>query len=256
MKNLKKHTVFFLLPLSLLFTTSNLSSQEIPDRGPIPFAAYDQDSNGMVSAKEFKSAQDQRLAKRKSQGVPMRNPAFEPSFVMFDSNKDGQLSKDELVAGQKKQMKMRRLQAGGMGQGKVNPQAQGNTNNGTTMPEYDPRKLISMPDNVRTIMRKDMQANMSILSSIIGYLAANDLEAAAKAAELGMGKSAMGKHRGSGAAPGWFMSSEMRTLGWGLHEAASEFAITAKQGDMNKTLKALEKVTSTCVACHFTYRTR
>ena len=101
-----------------------------------------------------------------------------------------------------------------------------------------------------------MQANLSALNAIIGYLASKDFQAAADAAEEVMGKSAMGKHRGSGAAPGWFMSNEMRMLGWNMHEAASGFSEIAKKGDIQDALKALERITSLCAACHFTYRTQ
>ena len=97
--------------------------------------------------------------------------------------------------------------------------------------------------------------NLSVLVAITGFLTENNFAAAAEAAETGMGRSSMGKHRGTGAAPGWFMSNEMRTIGWGMHDAASEFAVIAKKGDMNSSMKALEKILRACVACHNSYRT-
>ena len=39
-------------------------------------------------------------------------------------------------------------------------------------------------------------------------------------------------------------------------QAASEFAAAAKTGDRDKALALLPNLTSACVACHFSYRTR
>ena len=52
------------------------------------------------------------------------------------------------------------------------------------------------------------------------------------------------------------MPLEMRNIGWSMHEAATDFANIAKQGDVKETYIALQKITSACVACHYSYRTR
>ena len=120
----------------------------------------------------------------------------------------------------------------------------------------DPRQLVSMPDQTRNLMRKDMLNHLSALNEIIGYLAANNLNAAADVAESKMGKSSMGKHRGTGMGPGRFMPLEMRNIGWSMHNAATEFAQIVKQGDLKSAYSSLQKITSSCVACHYSYRTR
>ncbi|WP_038070612.1 cytochrome c [Hydrogenovibrio kuenenii] len=120
----------------------------------------------------------------------------------------------------------------------------------------DLRQLVSMPDQAREFMRKDMLDHLSALNEIIGYLAENKLDAAADVAETRMGRTSMGKHRGTGMGPGRFMPLEMRKLGWGMHDAASEFSKIAKQGDIKSAYSALQKITSSCVACHYSYRTR
>lgn len=120
----------------------------------------------------------------------------------------------------------------------------------------DQRKLVSMPDQARQLMRIDMLDHMAALNEIIAHLATNNLSAAAEVAEKRMGKSSMGKHRATGMGPGRFMPPEMRSIGWGMHESASEFARIAKQGDQKKAYSALQKVSTACVACHYTYRTR
>jgi len=120
----------------------------------------------------------------------------------------------------------------------------------------DLRQLVSMPAQAREFMRKDMLEHLSALNEIIGYLASNNLDAAADVAETRLGRSSMGKHRGTGMGPGRFMPIEMRNIGWGMHDAASEFSKIAKQGDLKSAYSALQKVTSSCVACHYIYRTR
>ena len=120
----------------------------------------------------------------------------------------------------------------------------------------DTRQLVTMPDQARILMRKDMLDHLSSLNEIIGYLASNNLSAAAEIAETKMGRSSMGKHRSTGMGPGRFMPLEMRNLGWGMHDAATEFSKIAKQGDLKSAYSALQKVTSSCVACHYSYRTR
>lgn len=125
-------------------------------------------------------------------------------------------------------------------------------------PPQDVRQLVNMPDLPRSLMRADMQDHLAALNEIIGYLAENKLSAAAETAEKRMGQSSMGKHayiaRGQG--PGRFMPDTMRQMGWNMHDAASEFAKMAKSGDQAKSLAALQQLTSSCVACHMSFRTR
>ena len=128
--------------------------------------------------------------------------------------------------------------------------------NANTSPGNDHRQLVTMPDQARQLMRQDMLIHLSALNEIIGYLAENNLDAAADVAETSMGKSAMGKHRATGMGPGRFMPLEMRKIGWGMHESATEFSRVAKEGDLKNAYSALQKVTASCVACHYSYRTR
>ena len=120
----------------------------------------------------------------------------------------------------------------------------------------DYRQLIEIPAQSRKLMRDDMLDHLSALNEIIGLLADNKLDAVAEVAEKRLGKSSMGKHRGTGMGPGRFMPPEMRNIGWGMHDAASELAQHAKKGDLTGSYQALQKVTAACVACHFSYRTR
>lgn len=125
-------------------------------------------------------------------------------------------------------------------------------------PPQDHRQLVAMPELPRALMRADMQDHLVALNEIFGYLAENNLAAAAETAEKRLGNSSMGKHavmaRGQG--PGRFMPDAMRQIGWEMHAAGSEFAQVAKGGDTAKTYTALQKVMASCVACHMSFRTR
>jgi hypothetical protein len=130
------------------------------------------------------------------------------------------------------------------------------TRSATISPGSDHRQLVSMPDETSQLMRQDMLDHLSALNEIIGLLAANNLDAAADVAETRMGKSSMGKHRATGVGPGRFMPLEMRNIGWGMHESATELSEAAKEGNLKGAYSALQKVTTACVACHYSYRTR
>ena len=125
-------------------------------------------------------------------------------------------------------------------------------------PPQDHRQLVNMPDLPRSLMRSDMLDHLAALNEIIGYLAVNNLTAAGETAEKRMGQSTMGKHaavaRGQG--PGRFMPEAMQQIGWNMHDSATEFAQVAKGGDQVKAFAALQQLTSSCVACHMSFRTR
>lgn len=120
----------------------------------------------------------------------------------------------------------------------------------------DLREFVAMPDEARQLMRQEMLDHLAALNEIYGYLAENNPAAAADVAETRMGMSAMGRHRASGKGPGRYMPQEMRNIGHGMHVSASAFSRAARRGDMEGAYQALEKVTGSCVACHYSYRTR
>ncbi len=267
MKSSNSAGLFILFAISILSTS--VYSEPVPKRGSISFVAYDKDGDGLISEKEFNQVREERLSQRVTEGRPMRGIANAPSFSTFDTNQDGQLTENELIAGQKVQMGKRRnmgaRQDRGTGQGtgmrkNISELSEYDSTKGRGIdPEettYDPRKLVEMPEKAIAIMRKDMQSNLAALNTMISKLALSEFESAGELAENVMGKSTMGKHRESGAAPGRFMPNEMRNLGWGMHEAASEFAEVVKQGNIKTSLKSLEKLTSYCVACHYAYKIR
>lgn len=110
--------VFSLGLLALLFSAA-LQSEELSARGPIPFNVYDKDGNGLISEAEFNGVRAERMSQRAADGMPMRNAGNAPMFSAFDSNGDGQLTQEELQAGQQTQMGQRGVKGpgGGMGPG-------------------------------------------------------------------------------------------------------------------------------------------
>ena len=120
----------------------------------------------------------------------------------------------------------------------------------------DLRTFVEIPDKVRQILHEDMLDHLAVLNEINRYLAENDLRAAAEVAETGMGRSLLAKYQDKDMRPGRYMPKEMREIGWELHNAANEFATMARKGDLKKTLLAYHRISSACVACHYSYRTR
>jgi Ca2+-binding EF-hand superfamily protein len=89
---------------SLGVIASALLAQDLPERGPVPFAAYDVNGDGYVSKQEFYDIRDARMQQKATAGMPMRNAGNAPDFEVLDTNKDGQLSELELLRGQNANM--------------------------------------------------------------------------------------------------------------------------------------------------------
>ena len=120
----------------------------------------------------------------------------------------------------------------------------------------DLRRFVEMPEQARQILREDMLEHLAVLNEMNRYLAENDLRAAAEVAETGMGRSLLSKYQEVEMRPGHYMPKEMREIGWELHTAAALFVTAARQGNLHKTLFAYHRITSACVACHYSYRIR
>ncbi len=122
-------------------------------------------------------------------------------------------------------------------------------------PVPDARIHVPMPVEQRQILREQMKTFLVTLARIQGLMAEGDLAEAAVLAETSMGRSERGKHRGKGG-PGLYMPVPMRTLAWEMHDRASEFALVAQEGDVTESYRALQRLQTSCISCHFTYSTR
>ncbi len=122
----------------------------------------------------------------------------------------------------------------------------------------DARPLALMPPAAQESLREEMLGNLLAINEILTLMAAGKVKEAGQLAETSLGQSAMGKHRGKplDARPGAHMPPAMHEIGMDGHRAVSEFAKAAASGDRDKALAELPKLTGSCVACHYSWRTR
>ena len=83
---LKTVKLSLVLACSLSVMSSTVIAQDLPERGPIPFASYDKNKDGSVSEDEFYNTRATRMSKKASQGMPMRNAANAPDFSVFEKH--------------------------------------------------------------------------------------------------------------------------------------------------------------------------
>ena len=110
-------TAGLMIVLAGCVVISGAHAKEGSMHGPAPFSDFDMDENGFVSEAEFYSVREQRMAARASEGKKMRCAKYAPSFADLDTDGDGQLSPEELTAGQKAHMSKCREMGHGEGKG-------------------------------------------------------------------------------------------------------------------------------------------
>ena len=122
----------------------------------------------------------------------------------------------------------------------------------------DTRQFVKLPAPAQEALRQEMLENLVTVNEVLALMAEGKTREAGEVAEAKLGMSAMGKHRSKpmDARPGPHMPPAMHGIGMDGHKAASEFATVAKTGERDKALALLPNLTTACVACHFSYRTR
>lgn len=122
--------------------------------------------------------------------------------------------------------------------------------------EDDARVAVEMPSMMRTHMLANMRDHLLALQQIQSTLAAGEYDAAAAIAEQRLGMSSLRSHGASHMAG--FMPQGMQDTGSAMHQAASRFAVAARDAavtrDLPRVLASLSEVTAQCVACHANYR--
>lgn len=122
----------------------------------------------------------------------------------------------------------------------------------------DARQAVEMPAPMREHMLANMRDHLTALAEIQAALAKGKFGEAADIAENRIGMSSLQAHGASHMAP--YMPQPMQDLGTAMHRAASRFARTAQeaqvQGGVPRSLEALAELTQQCVACHAGYRLR
>ena len=120
--------------------------------------------------------------------------------------------------------------------------------------EEDKRILVKMPKMMQQHQLANMRDHLMAINEILLHLGKDELDKAAEIAEARLGMSSLSKHGAHHMAK--VMPKEMRAIGTSMHKAASRFALKAQEGDALPAYKALQEITSACVACHAGYRTR
>ncbi|MHB1677709.1 MAG: hypothetical protein ACYCSS_09270 [Sulfuriferula sp.] len=116
----------------------------------------------------------------------------------------------------------------------------------------DARQKISMPDRMKEHMLARMRDHLLALHEIQVAMSRGDLDKASDIAETRLGVSSMPLPMRHQMTP--YMPQAMRMIGMTMHKAASRFAMTATEGDMQRAMYSLSAVTQQCVACHAAYR--
>lgn len=101
--------LFSICAASLLLSAAAVA-QDMPDRGPMPFSAFDLDGDGAVTEAEFDQMRAKRMAAAAEAGRPMHGMAKAPGFSDFDADGDGKLTPEEFAEARQKHMAM--MQAG------------------------------------------------------------------------------------------------------------------------------------------------
>lgn len=136
MKTIQSSKSLFLATAALCLLGSLATAANLSQRGPISFDIYDTNKDNLVSESEFYDARAKRQVIKANQGMPMRNAGNAPIFEQFDTNKDGKLTKVELLEGQNAQMQKNRANRG-------NRQNMQGTNMQRNMPSFESFDLNS-----------------------------------------------------------------------------------------------------------------
>lgn len=105
-------------------------------------------------------------------------------------------------------------------------------------------------------MKQNMRDHLQALSQIEAALGASQYDNVADIAEQRLGMPSLQSPGAAHMAP--FMPKEMQAIGTEMHHAASRFAVSVRNaevnGDLRPAMTDLSKVSRQCVACHAAYR--
>jgi len=118
------------------------------------------------------------------------------------------------------------------------------------------RERVAFPPKLKTETLANMRDHLLAIQEITAYLADKKFDAAADVAETRLGMTSLQRHGAHEVAK--YMPAGMRQIGHGMHQAASQFAMAAKDtgvsGDTGAALRALANMQASCVACHAGYQ--
>lgn len=116
----------------------------------------------------------------------------------------------------------------------------------------DKRELINMPKMMQQHMLANMRDHLVTLDKALLLLSQEKFDEAAELVEQRLGMSSLDDHGAAHMAH--VMPKAMRAIGTEMHRAASRFALTAQEEELQPSLSALQAVTGQCVSCHRQYR--
>ena len=128
--------------------------------------------------------------------------------------------------------------------GAIHPSAYSNEDN---------RKFVEMPKMMQEHQLANMRDHLMAINEILLSMGNGNLDKAAEIAENRLGMSSLSNHGAHHMAK--LMPEEMKAIGTSMHKAASRFALKAEEGEPLAAYKALQEITSACVACHAGYKT-
>ncbi|MDX2506949.1 MAG: hypothetical protein QNL62_21085 [Gammaproteobacteria bacterium] len=118
------------------------------------------------------------------------------------------------------------------------------------------RQSAELPSHVSRQLMSNMRDHLEVLEEITLLLSEDKYVEAADTAEKNLGMTSVEIHYQKFI--GKYMPKGMRNIGRQMHEAASDFALSAreaeKDGSVNRAIAALSQVMKQCVACHNAYR--
>jgi cytochrome c556 len=125
----------------------------------------------------------------------------------------------------------------------------------------DARELVRLPKPMQEHMLGNMRDHLATLNEIIGDVANDKFDEAAKITEQRLGMSSLSAHGAAHLAP--YFPKPMQDIGTSMHHASSRLVIVLQNASVTPTVdamreinKALHEVTTACEACHASYRLR
>jgi len=112
-------------------------AQGMPMRGPMPYAAFDRDGNGIVTEEEFAAMRRDRMEARMAEMRTRCDASSARLFARLDTNDDAQLSREELGAWQRARMERRRPMGMGYGPGMDMGRGMGMMRNRPAFTDFD-----------------------------------------------------------------------------------------------------------------------
>ncbi|MCX7140613.1 MAG: cytochrome C [Proteobacteria bacterium] len=117
------------------------------------------------------------------------------------------------------------------------------------MSTIDARIPLKVSPEMKRNQLSNMRGHVEAINSIVGLMSENKFEEASKVAHSKLGLSPEMQSM-----CGMFNDENFEKLGLAFHKSGDDLGDTLQTKDMYASLRALNKTTQICVACHATYR--